>query len=519
MKKLPIAKTTFHKLINENCLYVDKTMYIKQMLDEGNCYWFLSRPRRFGKSLFLDTIHAAFACKRDLFKGLYIEKNWDWTISYPVIAISLGGSSVSNKQELSIHLKTLLKESAEKYNLTLSNELIGDCFRELIIKLKKKYSLGVVVLIDEYDKPLLDNITKEKADEIREFLAGFYSVLKDADEYLKFVFLTGVSKFSKTSIFSKLNNLTDISLSKRYADICGYTQEEFELVFKDYLKGEDLKKIKLWYDGYNFLGKNVYNPFDILLFLREKEFKTYWFETGTPTFLLKLIKKQKYYLPKLSHINLTLSQLGEFDINHIGIETLLYQTGYLTIEKEVTSLPFKEYKMKIPNLEVNFGFNDYLLRSFFSPGLQPTEQVKLYNNIQSALLNNKPYKLEQAFFSFFASVPHDWYRKNNIADYEGYYCSVFYTYFNALGLNIIPEDVTNTGKIDFTVNTEKAVYIFEIKLKKKQNTKSNSVLQQIKEKKYYEKYKNNKKEIYLIGIEFDTEKKNISYFECERYST
>ena len=184
------------------------------------------------------------------------------------------------------------------------------------------------MLIDEYDKPLLDNITASNVDEIREELAGLYSVLKDADAYLKFVFLTGVSKFSKTSIFSKLNNLTDISLTSKYGDICGYTQIEFEDIFREYLIDVDLVKVKEWYDGYNFLGNNVYNPFDILFFLSDKRYRCYWFETGTPTFLLNLIKEQKYYLPKLDNITVSDNQLGEFDINHIAIETLLFQTGY-----------------------------------------------------------------------------------------------------------------------------------------------------------------------------------------------
>ena len=527
MKKLPIAKTTIKEIVQSNSCYVDKTGYVKQLVDDNNKYWFLSRPRRFGKTLFLDTLRAAFAAEKELFKGLYLEKNWDWNVKYPIIRISFGGGTVKNTIELRIHIRAILNENSQEYAVKLSNELPYDAFRELIVKLYNKFNKPVAVLIDEYDKPILDNITESNVGEIKEELAGFYSVLKDSDQFLKFVFLTGVSKFSKTSIFSKLNNLTDISLSGKYADICGYTQIEFEDVFAEYLPGKDLDKIKEWYDGYNFLGNNVYNPFDILFYLSEKKFKSYWFETGTPTFLLNLIKEQKYFLPNLDCVILSDTNMGEFEIDNISIETLLYQTGYLAIEKEYTIGPLINYKLKIPNKEVQIGLNAYLLRMFFSPGNQPVKQTILINSIYLSLYNNKPEKLKNAFYSFFAGVPHDWYRKNKIAEYEGYYCSIFYTYFNALGLNIIPEDITNTGNIDFAVIMDNAIYIFEIKMKKisknKQpctakavNSDKNHALEQIKERKYHEKYLSENKNIFLIGIEFDKKKKNISKFECEK---
>jgi len=513
MKKLPIGQSTLKKIVESNCCYVDKTPFVKQLLDDNNGYWFLSRPRRFGKTLFLDTLRAAFAAEKELFKGLYLENNWDWDVKHPVINIDWGSGSVTSAEELEQRTREILNEQANNYTITFESETVVGRFRELIVKLNQKYGYGVVVLIDEYDKPILDNITDSNVNEIRERLAGFYSVLKSSDQYLKFVFLTGVSKFSKTSIFSKLNNLTDISLSEKYADICGYTQVEFEDIFSEYLDNVDLEKIKLWYDGYNFLGSNVYNPFDILFYLSERKFKSYWFETGTPTFLLNLIKEQKYYLPKLDNITLSDNQLGEFDLNHIAIETLLFQTGYLTIHEEIEIGSIIKYKLSIPNIEVQIGLNDYLLRSFFSPGCMLVEQSNLSDSIYLSLYNKKLEELEKAFYSFFASVPHDWYRKNDIANYEGYYCSVFYTYFNALGLNIIAEDVSNRGNVDFTVKMDDAIFIFEIKLK----SNPKNALKQIKERKYHEKYLSEKKDIYLIGIEFDAKKKNISRFECEKF--
>jgi len=512
MQKLPISKSVFKEIRTEDCCYVDKTSFVKQLLDGHSKYWFLSRPRRFGKSLFLDTIRAAFAGEKELFKGLFLEMNWDWAIKYPVITISFGSGTVESNVELKQIIYEIIDVKAEQYNIKLGKETISGRFEELIRKLYKKYGSGVVILIDEYDKPLLDNLTKDTAEGIREGLSSFYSVLKDADQYLKFVFLTGVSKFSKTSIFSKLNNLTDISLNPEYGNICGYRQSDLEIVFKDYLQGLDLKKIKDWYDGYNFLGDDLYNPYDVLLYLDNRVFKSYWFETGTPSFLLELIKKRKYFIPGFHQIELNDSQMGEFDINHIELDVLLYQTGYLTI-KEIQNLGDDiYYSLSFPNKEVRKGLNDYLLRMFFAGGADATNKTKLSQKIYKTLYANKPELLEQAFFSFFSGIPHTWYMKNNIAEYEGYYCSVFYAFFSALGLTIIPEDFTNKGRIDFTILMDKGIFIFEIKMK----SNPENALEQIKERTYHEKYLVEDKEIFLVGIEFDEQKRNLSKFETEQ---
>ena len=513
MKRLPIAKAVFKDLIEGDFCYVDKTQYIKQLNDSGEKYWFFARPRRFGKSLFLDTIRAAFAGEKKLFKGLYLEDNWDWDIIYPVIKISFGSSDAKTPEETNNILHEKINTVAKNYDIKLENISISGKFEELIALLCKKAKQSVVVLIDEYDKPMLDNITEKNVKEIRKELAGFYSVLKDAEKYLKFVFITGVSKFSKTSIFSKLNNLQDISLRKKYSDICGYTQTDLETVFKEYLHNVDLKTLKEWYDGYNFLGKNLYNPYDILLFLDEKKYKPYWFQTGTPTFLLELIKEKKYYVPELENITLPDSEMQEFDLDYIDLSVLLYQAGYLTIKKEL-QLGFRTfYEVKIPNKEVRFGIMDYLTRMLYTTEFHTNDRVKLYQKIYYAITDNKPEDLKLAFHTFFASIPVDWYRKNNINKFEGFYASMFYAFFAAQGFDIIPEDFTNKGRIDMTITTKTGIFIFEFKMK----TNPKNALQQIKDKKYHEKYLNQNKEIYLIGIEFDEEQKNISKFESEKY--
>lgn len=298
---------------------------------------------------------------------------------------------------------------------------------------------------------MLDNLAKPVVHEIREELAGFYPVLKAAEESLEFVFITGVSKFSKTSIFSKLNNLTGISLEPEYGDICGILQNDLETIFADYLKNVDLDAVKQWYDGYNFLGSHLYNPYDVLLFFRSKLFKPHWFETGTPTFLLELIQQKNFYIPDLEHLKITETQMGEFDIDKIELDVLLFQTGYLTI-RNIENIGLERiFNLKIPNMEVRKGLNDYLLRMLYATGVNSYERTELYREIYYAITDCKPEDLESAFKTFFASVPVDWYRKNNIAEFEGFYSAMFYAFFAALGMDITAEDTTNRGKIDLTV--------------------------------------------------------------------
>ena len=509
MKKLPIAKAVFKDVIEENCCYVDKTKYIKMLEDYSSKYLFISRPRRFGKSLFVDTLRAAYSGEKELFKGLYLEDNWDWDKKYPIISIDWGNGTVITKEELDKKMHWNLLKISNEYDIKLEEKLPTDKFEELIIKLYKKYG-KVVILIDEYDKPIIDNLKKPSVEIMRETLGGFYSVLKGADKYLKLVFLTGVSKFTRTSIFSKLNNLKDLTYSKKYSDMFGYTQEEFEDIFVEYLDGVDLKKVKEWYDGYKFRGSEIYNPYDILLFLDEKEYDFYWFETGTPTLLINEFKNSKKEKLDFDNISVSKLDLQGFDINNIKLEILLLQTGYLTIDKEFQEGDNVIYKLKIPNLEVRMALN-----AFFNMDLFDSMSSQNRNNFSSKLYHiltdKKPWELETVFKSFFESIPHDWYRKNDISKYEGYYHCLFYTTFNALGFRSIAEDSTQRGNIDLTVFAESAIYIFEFKMSKS----ANSAMAQIKQKKYYEKYLNHNKPIYLIGIAFQEDLRNISDFEYE----
>ena len=509
MKKLPIGIDNFKEIITDNHCYVDKTDLIHQLVTQGK-YYFLSRPRRFGKSLLIDTISQAFQGKRELFTGLFLEKNWDWDKKYPVIHIDLAESVIKSLERLDQRLHRILAMRAEQGGLTLTCSHVDDCFEELIHKLHAQEKHRVVVLVDEYDKPILDNITDKKtAMALRDGLRNFYSVLKAQGAHLRFVMLTGVSKFSKVSLFSGLNNLNDISLDKRYGTLCGYTQEELKAVFHQYLSGVDLNSLKAWYNGYCFLSEPVYNPFDILLYLDRKQFKPYWFESGTPTFLVHLIREKGVPAAFLEKIKITETFMGSFDVDCIEPSPLLFQTGYLTIKESIPYPGGIYYKLGFPNHEVKYAFNDALLAELTQAG-QEKDQTKL--NMLDLLTLNDLDGLKQIFHAFFASIPNDWYRKNDLAGYEGYYCSIVYCYFTALGLDVRAEETTNHGRLDMAVLFNENAYIFEFKVN--ELTKPVRALDQIKEKKYHEKYTG--REIYLIGIEFSKKDRNITRFEWER---
>jgi len=508
LKKLPIGKSTFRTLIEENFVYVDKTKIAQSLIDNGGGYYFLSRPRRFGKSLFLDTLRTIFDGDKEVFKGLHIYDNGYEFVKHPIIRISFNDGEFKTEEEFNQTLYEVLKTNQRDLEITCDTDLsLTGCFRELIYQAYKKYNKKVVILIDEYDKPILDNIENQiEALKRREKLKNFYSVIKGADEYLKFVFITGVSKFSKVSLFSGLNNLDDITLDPNYATICGYTQNDVETVFKNHLVGVDMGKVKKWYNGYKFLGEGVYNPFDILLFISKNHiFENYWFSTATPTFLLKLIEKNNYFLPNLENIVKDSKMLNSFDVDYIELETLMWQTGYLTIKNTKTVFDEIRYELAIPNEEVRIS-----LMSSISEFLMKTSIVQNKDNIKYALHDLDFEKIEITLKSLFASIPYNLFTNNKMYEYEGYYVSVFYSYIKALGIEIVGEDVTNKGRIDLTIKLPNSIIIIEFKVD------GTDALQQIKDKKYYEKYVDTQLPIYLVGIEFDTKERNISKVEFEK---
>ena len=364
MKKLPVGVSNLEKMVQDDFCYVDKTHHVANLVHSGGGYYFLSRPRRFGKSLFVDTLKQAFLGRHELFEGLYLEDNWDWSTEYPVIHISFGGSSAHNSQQRLLGLiHNTLQTHARFYGVTLSNSNdYGLAFQELICQLSEKYQQRVVLLIDEYDKPILDVITdSEQAIANREILKGLYGFIKECNAYLRFVFLTGVTKFNMAGLLSELDDLRDITLSAEYADVCGYTQSELEDVFVEHLQAGnvDLERLKSWYNGFNFLGseeQKVYPPCDILLFFSgDYAYKSYWFEGSTPSFLVRLIKRSQYAMPDFDNITVTSRMLSGWDDDNIPIETALFQTGYLTIETTLRMSECRYYKLACPNKEVEIS--------------------------------------------------------------------------------------------------------------------------------------------------------------------
>uniref|UniRef100_UPI0040573F47 ATP-binding protein n=1 Tax=Candidatus Electrothrix sp. TaxID=2170559 RepID=UPI0040573F47 len=356
MKKLPIGISTLSEIIKGDYVYIDKTQEALALI-ENYKYAFLSRPRRFGKSLFLDTLAEIFSGNKELFKGLYIHDKYEFN-EYPIIRISFSGD-LRSPEGLHTMLMATLRENKKRLGVECHNARdFAVCFKELIENIHDMYQQGVVILIDEYDKAILDNLDQiDVALENREIIKSFYSVMKDCDRYIRFVFLTGVSKFSKTSIFSGLNNLEDISIVPDFAQVCGYSEEDVQQHFPSLVQETDFQKITEWYNGYNFLGTKVFNPFDILLFIKNRyQFKSYWFETGTPSFLVKLIRENHYYLPNLEHLEVDSSLINSFDIEDISLESVLFQSGYLTIDHVENIFDNDIYHLTFPNKEVRLAF-------------------------------------------------------------------------------------------------------------------------------------------------------------------
>ncbi len=505
MKKLPIGIQTFSKIIEGGYVYADKTKEALELI-ENYTYIFLSRPRRFGKSLFVDTLKEIFEGSKELFKGLYIYDKYDFE-PHPVIRIDWMGDFKTQQSTIDT-ANWIFSNNQKQLDIQCKNESPAICFAELIQKAYEKYGKKVVILIDEYDKPILDNLDNTtEALQRRDFLRGIYSQIKANDEYIRFAFLTGISKFSKASIFSGLNNLVDISLDAEFGNICGYTQTDLETVFAEHLQGADMRKVKEWYNGYNFLGDKVYNPFDILQFIRKRFlFDNYWWQSGNPFSLITLLKQGNYHIPELENITIDNTLLNSFDVDNLRLESLLFQAGYLTIDHTIAHpMGGMLYKLKVPNREVQISLNTLFL-NYFTNNDYNLERLDLLNS----LLEGDVSKLGNSLRSLFSSIPYNNYVNNNISSYEGYYASVVYTYLASMGVTLIAEDVTNKGRMDLTMIVNGKVYILEFKVG------SDDALAQIKAKRYHEKYLGKYDEIYLVGINFDEKERNLSKFEWEK---
>jgi hypothetical protein len=499
MKKLPIGLYTFSKLIEEDYLYVDKTRNIYQLIDRGGKYYFISRPRRFGKSLLISTLKELFSGNKKLFKDLWIYDKMEWK-SYPVIHIDFTNLNYETPEQLKYSLAKRIDETSLENGVEPAAETDYKLkFVETIRRLHKKQE--VVILVDEYDKPIIDCIEhKEIARTNREILKNFYSAIKGSDQYIKFVLLTGVSKFSRVSVFSGLNNLNDITMDEQYATMLGYTEEELSDYFPvNDANGERLKQIMEWYNGYSWDGKNfVYNPYSILLHFEKNAFDNYWFDTGTPAFLVTFIKERNFPIENFENIKANRLIFESFDIDSMEITSLLFQTGYLTIKKKTVTYDDTVYYLSYPNKEVRESFFYHLLKGFSDKDF--VESWKYLEQLKSALREDRVEDFFTIIKSFFAAIPYNMF----VSDREGYYHSIIYLLLRLSGSVVQPEKETNIGRIDAVAETDHTIYIMELKI-----GTAKEAIAQIKEKKYYEPYLNCGKSVKLLGIGIDSSIRNI----------
>jgi len=517
MRRLPIGIQDFVKLRDASHVYVDKTEIIYKLVNGPQGAYFLSRPRRFGKSLLCSTLKAIFEGRRDLFQeiggypALAIDKmDWEWK-KHPVILIQF---NVCNFNEGVEQLRTILSNTLENtaayYGLKIRGENLNVIFSNLIIDLYNELNERVVVIIDEYDKPLLDTIDNEEMHvSLRGELKGFYGVLKSFDSYLRFSFITGVTKFSKVSLFSDLNQLNDLSLDSKYAEICGLTHEEiiqnFEPEIQAILEGKNLCReeylddLREYYNGYRFTKRNttVYNPFGMLLhFDKDGDYLPYWYESGSPSFLVKLIKEQKINILDIDNMVVYEECFQKYDIENMAADVVLYQAGYLTIvDFDEES---KEYKLDYPNLEVRSSFAKSLARDYFETSFDTVRS--LYSKLPKSFLRGDVEGIVSALQYFLAGVPYD-----IIKSTENYYQTFVHLAFTMLGLNCRSEVRIATGRMDTMVETKNFVYCFEFKI----NESAEKALEQIDSKDYLLHWKGSGKKLFKIGINFDTEKRNI----------
>ena len=507
---LPISRQNFRTLREDNCIYVDKTKQIYKLCTEGKAY-FLSRPRRFGKSLLLSTLQELFLGSEELFKDLWISDKWDWAKKSPVLHISFLSvpyETYGLEEGIRRFLLNLYKENKVR---TSKNQDIKTLFTDLIKKLYDKQG-KVVVLIDEYDKPIIDHLEFDKLDKAKanqEILGLFYGALKDADPYIRLLFITGVSKFTKVSLFSKLNNLDDLTIDANYSTMLGYTQQELEdyfadyideilTVFPEYTRQELLEEIRLWYNGYSWDGQNrLYNPFGILLFLSKKDFQSYWFQTGTPRFLVKKIEEQGFFL--LENVEADINFLNQYSLENVELTSLLFQTGYLTIKEK---LKRGELILSYPNQEVRMAMYTFLIDDM---GHTQGGGGVTVRHLRKAFMENDLDRVQAILVALFGGLTYDVYTHQTVQQVEGFYHGLIHILFKCLGLYIQSEVHTVKGRADSVVETTTHVYFLEFKI----NSDAETAFQQIIDKKYAAPYGADNRIKIGIGINFNTVSKEL----------
>ncbi|SFC65421.1 ATP-binding protein [Butyrivibrio sp. YAB3001] len=518
-RKLPVGIQGFEKLRTDNFLYVDKTEYIYNLV-HNNVPYFLSRPRRFGKSLLLSAMKAYWEGKRELFSGLDIERleegNANAWKKYPVFYFDFNGANYNEEGALDKKISFLLQGWEKEYDSVNENNTLAERFQKLLIKAKEKTGLRCVVLVDEYDKPLLDVVDDTNMQEYNKALfKGFFSTLKSFDDYIQFIFITGVSKFHKVSIFSDLNQLRDISLDEDYAELCGITGDEIKRYFSPELEtlskrqeiksDECLNVLKRQYDGYHFhpRGLGVFNPYSLLTAFSTKEFGSYWFETGTPTYLVKRVKNSSFDLRKFTDHTIYASEaiLKDYTGDSLDLIPLLYQTGYLTIEEYDKTK--KRYTLSFPNDEVKYGFLESLMPSYI-PKATAGSGLDIFS-LDEYVENGDLDKIKDVLVSLFANITYTIQED----PFEHYFQAVIYLVFTLLGKLTLCEMHTYTGRIDCKLETKDYIYLFEFK----RDDTAEAALKQIDDKDYALPFSADSRKLYKIGVAFDSASRMLTGWE------
>ncbi len=521
-RKLPIGIQGFEKLISDNFLYVDKTKYIYELV-HNNVPYFLCRPRRFGKSLLLSAMKAYWMGKKELFEGLAIERlekdNPDAWKSYPVFYFDFNGADYQQEGALEEALNIQLNRWEADYNCKQTSSTLSGRFQNLLISAKRETGLNCVILVDEYDKPLLDVIDNENLHEHnKSVFKGFFSTLKSFDEYIQFTFITGVSKFHKVSIFSDLNHLNDISLNETFAGLCGITDNELNEYFPAEIEAlathhqisveECLHTLKKQYDGYHFYpnSEGVYNPYSLLNAFYTKDFGTYWFETGTPTFLIKKLRNSQFDVRKFSNKTIYASEstLKDYTGDMTDPIPLLYQTGYLTISEFDSKR--RRYTLCFPNEEVKYGFLESLIPSYV-PKATAGNGLDIFT-LDDYIENGETDNIRDVFTALFAGIT---YTTEN-DPFEHYFQAVIYLVFTLLGKLVQCEMHTYTGRIDCRVQTSDYIYLFEFK----RDESAKAALDQINSKEYALPFAADNRTLFKIGVSFDSERRKLSGWEVEK---
>ncbi|WP_028910384.1 ATP-binding protein [Prevotella sp. AGR2160] len=504
--KYPIGIQNFESLRQDGYVYVDKTALLYKLASEGR-YYFLSRPRRFGKSLLISTLEAYFSGKKELFQGLAIEQlEKDWT-AYPVLHMDLNSRNYLNEESLENELKKHLELWEDRYGDRYRDRAIEERFYHIVRLAYEKTGKRCVILVDEYDKPLLQTLSNSSLqDSYRATLKAFYSVLKTQDQYIKFALLTGVTKFGKVSVFSDLNNLIDLSMDERYQTICGITQEEILRYFPTSIHGlaqayhisdeEALARLERDYDGYHFVehGVGIYNPFSLLNTLSRQKFGRYWFETGTPSYLVEVMKQDNYPLPDLTQEQVTGDFLNSIDSMSKNPIPLIYQSGYLTIKDYDERFGF--YTLGFPNKEVEEGFTDYLLP--FYTNIQQGESAFYIGNFVKDLEKGRVDDFMRRMETMLSDTDY-----KIVGDSELYFQNAFYLIARMLGFYTEVERTTSNGRMDMTVKTKDYIYIFEFKL----DGSADDALRQIDEKGYAKHFALDPRPLIKVGVNFSLKKR------------